>query len=250
MNTIGKTPPRPIRSTGLSQQPTVGNTKSHDDFAAVFAIDAAEARLRAAKHLADEEAKRADEEERKSQELVRVNIELQSQLATMKAVSAPVVIPAAPVVPVVQVPPVPSGKPVSLSPQGLTVRGSHWKFTIPITLLVSLVPLIFSLVNDYTQMKRDFKLQTETFARTTARIEEINNYAHEVAKSNEELREKVAELSGYLAGVLPKAGVKVPGTENGGTYVNVVADPLPPGELKKRGKPIVVHTPVPAPSPK
>jgi hypothetical protein len=32
--------------------------------------------------------------------------------------------------------------------------------------------------------------------------------------------------------------------------VNVVSDPLPLGEMKKRGKPIVVRTPVPAPAPK
>jgi hypothetical protein len=172
--------------------------------------------------------------------LVKANIELNNQLATLKSISAPMV----------PQPTIKAEKPLSISPQGLTVRGSHWKFTIPITLLASIIPLAISLVNDYSQMKRDFKLQTDTFARTSARIEEVNTYAHEVAKSNEELREKVAELSGYLAGVLPKAGVKVPGTENGGTYVNVVSDPLPPGELKKRGKPIVVHTPVPAPSPK
>lgn len=222
--------------------------QSHDDLAAVSALDAAEARLRAAKILADEEAKRADEEEKKNLELERKNLELQSELQTMKSVPERVsVIPAA-IIPAV--PTAIEGKPLSVSPQGITVRGSHWKFTIPITLIISLVPLIFSLVNDYTQMKRDFKLQTDTFARTVARIEEINVYAHEVGKSNEELREKVAELSGYLAGILPKAGVKVPGAEPGAIPVNVVSDPLPIGELKKKGKPFIVHTPVPAPLPK
>lgn len=235
----GKVPPRPIRST----------LKSNDDLAAVSAIEAAEARLRAAKNLADEEAKRADDEERKSLTLERTNLELQNQLAAIKA--AQLQFPMSPVVPT-QVTPLPqgSGKPVSVSPQGVTIRGSHWKFTIPITLFASLIPLIFSLVSDYMQMKRDFKTQTETFARITSRVEEVNVYAHEVSKSNDDLREKVAELSGYLAGVLPKAGVKVPGAEAGAINVNVVSDPLPLGEMKKRGKPIVVRTPVPAPAPK
>jgi hypothetical protein len=210
------------------------NTKSHDDLSAVSALDAAEARARAALHLANEEAKRADTEERKS-------IILSSELATMKAVPSPI-----PIVPATT----PDGKPLSISPTGVTVRGKHWKFTIPLTLILSLFPLIFTLASDYMQMKRDFKAQTETFARITARVEEVNTYAHDVDKSNTELRETVAQLSGYLAGVLPKAGVKVPGAEPGATYINVVSDPLPIGEMKKRQKPITVRTPVPAPAPK
>jgi hypothetical protein len=238
MNKYANIPPRPMRS----------QTKSQDDLAAVSAMDAAEARLRAAKMLADEESKRAEEEERKSLELQRANLALQTELATLRATQSVAIVPA-PAVPVVAATST-DGKPLSISPQGVTVRGSHWKFTIPITLIVSLVPLIFTLVNDYTQMKRDFKAQTDTYARVSARIEEINTYAHEVGRSNEELREKVAELSGYLAGVLPKAGVKVPGAEPGAIPVNVVSDPLPLGEMKKRGKPIIVRTPVPAPAPK
>ena len=225
-----KPPPRPVWPSH----------KSYDDLSAVSALDAAESRLRAAMQLAEEEAKRADAEERKS-------IILESELKTMKAVPAPIV-PAAPVVAAVAT--TPDGKPLSISPTGVTVRGKHWKFTIPLTLLISLVPLIFSLASDYMQMKRDFKAQTETFARTAARIEEINLYAHDVGKSNSELRETVAQLSGYLAGVLPKAGVKVPGAEPGAAIVNVVSDPLPLGEMKKRQKPITVRTPVPAPAPK
>lgn len=224
MGTLPKIPPRPMRS----------NIKSHDDLSAVSALDAAEARARAALHLANEEAKRADTEERKS-------IILSSELATMKAVPSP--IPIAPVT-------TPDGKPLSISPTGVTVRGKHWKFTIPLTLILSLFPLIFTLASDYMQMKRDFKAQTETFARITARVEEVNTYAHDVDKSNTELRETVAQLSGYLAGVLPKAGVKVPGAEPGATYINVVSDPLPSGEMKKRQKPITVRTPVPAPAPR
>ena len=117
-------PPRPIKP----------NSKSHDDLAAVSAMDASEARLRAAMHLAEEESKRANEEEKK-------NEELRSTLntMTMKAVQPPApiqvtasIVPAAPT----------DGKPISISPQALTFRGKHWKFTIPFTLIISLLPLI------------------------------------------------------------------------------------------------------------
>ena len=217
-------PPRPRSSS-----------QSHDDLSAVSALDAAEARLRAAMNLANEEAKRADEEEKRNKELL-------STLDTMKAVQ-PIqvtasIIPAAPT------------NPISISPQALTLRGKHWKFTVPFTLILTMIPLIWALISDYTQMKRDFKTQTDTFGRLSARVEEVNTYAHEVARSNEDLREKMAEMSGFIAGVLPKAGVKVPGTEPGGTYINVVSDPLPLGEMKKRQKPIIVRTPVPAPAPR
>ena len=98
-------------------------------------------------------------------------------------------------------------------------------------------------------MKRDLKAQTESYSRISARVEEVNTYAHDVGNRNAELRETVAELSGYLAGVLPSAGVKVPGAGPGAAYVKVVSDPLTIGELKKRQAPITVHTPVPAPAP-
>jgi hypothetical protein len=223
-----KLPPRPIKP----------NSKSYDDLAAVSAMDAAEARLRAAMHLAEDEAKRANEEERKNEELRSV-----LDTMTMKAVQPPAPIQVTASI----IPAAPDGKPISVSPQALTFRGKHWKFTIPFTLIISLLPLIWALVSDYMQMKRDFKTQTDTFARITARVEEVNAYAHDVGKSNYELRETVAQLSGYLSGVLPKAGVKVPAVEPGAAYINVVSDPLPLAEMKKRQKSIIVHTPVPAP---
>ena len=215
-------PPRPRSSS-----------QSHDDLSAVSALDAAEARLRAAMNLANEEAKRADEEEKRNKELI-------SALDTMKAVQ-PIqvtasIIPAAPT------------NPISISPQALTLRGKHWKFTIPFTLILSLLPLIWALVSDYTQMKRDFKTQTDTFGRLSARVEEVNTFAHEVSKSNEDLREKVASLSGYLAAVFPMTGIKVK-AENGATYMNVETEQTQTSHTKKT-KPIVVKTLMPAPSPK
>ena len=217
-----KPPPRPYRP----------NSKSHDDLDAVAAIDAAEARLRAAKMLADDEAKRADEEEKQ-------RVALQKELDTLRATQ-----------PVVAKPSEPPGKPISLSPQAVTLRGKHLKITIPLALIIAGAPLIWTLITDYLQLKRDFKTQTDTYGAQAKRIEEVNTFAHEVSKSNEDLREKVAELSGYLAAILPKAGVKVPGAEPGATFVDIVSDPLPIGEAKKRQRPIVVHNRVPAPSPR
>jgi hypothetical protein len=211
--------------------------KSSDDLGVVAELDAAEERLRAAKILIEEEAQRADKEERH-------RIELQKELATLQATqsvetklskSKPEDI---------------QDRSISLSPQAVTLRGKHWKVTVPLALLISSAPIIWSLVSDYMQMKRDFKTQTETYGAQAKRIEEINIFAHEVSRSNDDLREKVAQLSGYLAAILPKAGVKVPGAEPGATFVNLISDPLPIGEASKRQKPIVVHTPVPAPAPR
>lgn len=209
-------PPRPPR-----------RTESHDDLEAVVALDAAEARLRAAKLLADEEAKRADEIEERNQELERA-------LATLKTVTTPETVPK-------------PDKPISLGPQALTLRGSRWKVTIPIAALIAIGPLIWTLVSDYLELKRQVKTQTTSYEAINKRIDELETYAHEVGKSNAELRETVAQISGYLAGVLPKAGVKVP-AEPGAAFVNIESDPPPIGYKKQ--KPIVVHTPVPAPAPK
>jgi hypothetical protein len=223
-----KPPPRPFKPS----------SKSHDDLDAVSALDEAEARLRAAKMLADDEARRADDEEKQK-------IELQKELDALRATQT-IIIQTPEAKPEVK----PPGNPISLSPQAVTLRGKHWKVTIPLALIIATTPLIWTLVSDYLQLRRDFKTQTDTYGAQAKRIEEVNTFAHEVAKSNEDLREKMAELSGYLAGILPKAGVKVPGAEPGATFVDIVSDPLPIGEAKKRQRPIVVHNPVPAPTPR
>jgi hypothetical protein len=213
MNPPIKIPPRP-------------SSKSHDDLPALSAMDATEARLRAAKLLADEEALRADK--------------LEKELATLKA--AQPIIPS-PIIPIQKEQE--SEKNISISPQAVTIRGKHWKFAIPITMIVALFPLIFTLVSDYMQMKRDFKTQTDTYAAQAKRIEEVNTYAHEIAKSNEELRVKFAEMSGYLSSVFQLANIKVTKTDPGAAFVNVVSDPLPIGA--KRITPVIIRTPIPAP---
>ena len=99
MSPPAKPPPRPFRP----------NSKSHDDLESVAALDAAEARLRAAKMLADDEADRADVEEEK-------RLALQKELDTLRATQPVVVkIPE-------EKPSGSPGKPISLSPQAVTLR--------------------------------------------------------------------------------------------------------------------------------
>jgi hypothetical protein len=197
------------------------NHKSNDDLETVIALDAAEESLRAAKILVDAESQRADEEEKH-------RIELQKELATLRATQSIVTkVPE-------DKPEEIQNKPISLSPQAVTLRGKYWKVTVPVALLLSAVPLIWSLISDYMQMKRDFKTQTETYGAQAKRIEEINTFVREVARSNDDLREKVAQLSGYLAGIFPKASVKVPEAESRDTFMTLTSDPLPIGKSKKK----------------
>lgn len=200
-------------------------TESHDDLTAVAVLDAAESRARAAMLLAEDEARRADA--------------LQEELATLRATQ----------VPLTQVsPPLPPEKTISVSPQALTLRGHHWKIAIPFTLVLALGPLIWTGVSDYLELKSQLKKQTEAFVAAQARFETIEQKITEVSKSVSALRETVAELSGYLAGVLPKAGVKVPGTEPGAIPMTIISDPLPAGS--KRQVSVTTHTLVPAPKPR
>lgn len=194
---------------------------------AVAVLDAAESRARAAMLLAEDEAQRADS--------------LQEELDTLRATQ----------VSVVHVPPPqpqPVEKSISVSPQALTFRGRHWKIAIPFTLVLALGPLIWALAADYIEMKSQLKKQTEAFNAAEKRFDSVEQKITEVSKSVSALRETVAELSGYLAGVLPKAGVKVPGTEPGAIPMTIIADPLPAGS--KRQAAVNTHTLVPAPKPR
>jgi hypothetical protein len=242
-------PPRP------PAKPFRPSSKSHDDIQAVEALDAAESRLRAMKIIADDEAKRSTKLQEELDKLKAEKVIPTFKTVFEKQSPPPKQIITQPIsqlqtqpIPTVISEQIPEHKPISISPQALTLRGKQWKVAIPLTIITFLLPLIWTLVSDYMQLKRDFKTQTDTYGAQAKRIEEVDRYAHEVAKSNEDLRESVAQLSGYISGVLPMAGVKVTKTDPGSAYVNIVSDPPPIGQ--KRPKPFVVHTAVPAPSPK
>lgn len=116
---------------------------------------------------------------------------------------------------------------------------------IPFTLIVAAVPLIWALVNDWQEMKRQYKEMKDTYAEMQKRTDGLEQRLADVTRSNNDLRETVAKLSGYVAAALPNAGVKVPGAEPGAIAVSVQADPLPRGA--KRQTPVTTHTLVPAP---
>ena len=214
---------------------------SHDDLAAVQALDAAESRARASLLLAEAAEDRVNELEhalarvRDDNEHVetanRLSIADTVALLSMAKGGAPVA----------------SEKPISVSPTALTFRGHHWKIAIPLSVLVALVPLTWALVNDYRQMKSDFEQQTKTYASMQKRSDDLEQRLNEVVKSNNDLRETVARLAGYVTAALPNAGVKVPGAEPGAIAMSVQADPLPRGA--RRQTPVTTHTLVPAPKP-
>jgi hypothetical protein len=207
-------PPRP---------PKPSSNRSHDDLSAVAELDAAEERARAALRLAESEATRV--------------AELEAVLDTLRAQDPPK-----------QKPAPAEDKVLSVSPERVTFHGRRWKIIIPTALFIALGPLTWDVVTDYLETKRQLRKMLDTFGEQAKRIEEVDHHVAEVSKSNAELRETVAQLSGYLAGVLPKAGVRVPGAQPGATPIDVVSDPLPVGD--KRPRPVNVRTLVPAPAPR
>lgn len=203
---------------------------SSDNLTAVSLQDAAESRARAALRIADDERQRADDAEERAAELESALARVKSAHVAAeqdRAVSA-------------------QEHGVTVTADALTVQRSGRKFVIPFTLVSILAPLIWTGVADYLEMKRQAKEQKDTFASTTLRIDKLEQKLAEQARESASLRETVAQLSGYLAGVLPKAGVTVPGLAPGAIPVNVVSDPLPLGT--RRPTPVNVRTQVPAPS--
>jgi hypothetical protein len=204
-------------------------SKYSDDLDSVSLLDAAESRARASMLLAEEEARHREELEKELQRLKEERAELLRQPAfPPKVVDAK-----------------PDGKPISVSPQGLTFRGRHWKIVIPFTLIVGSVPLIWALINDWQEMKRQYKEMKDTYAEMQKRTDSLEQKLTDVVRSNNDLRETVAKLSGYITAALPNAGVKVPGAEPGAIPVMIQTDPLPRGA--KRQTPVNTHTLVPAP---
>ena len=204
-------------------------------------MDAAESRARASLHLADEAANRVEELE---EALARVrdgntSVEIAKQAH---------IVDTATLLELIKGIPSHVEKPISVSPSAVTLRGRTWKVVIPFALVVTLTPLIWALVTTWLDMKQQFKVQKDTYAEIQKRADAQDQRISELTKSNNDLRENVARLAGYVAAVLPNAGVKVPGAEPGAIAVSVQADPLPRGS--KRQTPVTTHTLVPAPKPR
>jgi len=207
-------------------------TQSSDNLQAVSLQDAAEARARAALQLVEAETARAEEAERRA-------AELSAELERSKAAHT---------VETQDHTKASQDHAITLTAEALTVQRKGRKYVIPFALVSILGPLLWASIADYVEMKRQARDMKDTFASTTQRIDKLEQKLSEQAKENAGLRETVAQLSGYLAGVLPKAGLMVPGAMPGAASINVVSDPLPIGA--KRITPVNVRTAVPAPAPR
>lgn len=177
--------------------------KSHDDLPAVARIDSVEERLRITARLLDEELARAERAEFELKQLQgRATKELTSN---------------------------PPHNPISINLlKGVTVYWKNWKLVVPLSILFGIAPLIWALVNDYLEVHRQLDKLKNSYDATERRVEEVDHYAHE-------LKENMAQISGYLAGVLPKTG------RDPGITPNVVSN-QPSIEELRVSKP--VHTTV------
>lgn len=201
-------------------------SRSSDDLEEVAALDAAESRAKAALRLADEQrAARVAAET----ELERLrSAELQRQLDA----AAPSKIELAN-----------DTAKSSMRPGVLTVQAKGLKVGIPLAILVPVLAAGWAAVQQYLELQRQVKALVTIVSNRDTHSEEQDRRLTEQAKDITELRETQAQLSGFLVGVLPKAGVNVPGTGS-----PILVDPLPLGA--RRPTPVNVRTPVPAPPPK
>ncbi len=129
----------------------------------------------------------------------------------------------------------------SQRPGVLLLQAKGLKVGIPLALLVPIVSGLAAGINYGLEFQRQFKAMQSTISGYEARIEKLENVNTDQSAELAKTKVTLAELAGYLTGVLPKAGVNVPGT---GTYIQ--ADPLPPGA--RRPTPVNVRTPVPRPA--
>ncbi len=152
--------------------------------------------------------------------------------AVVKVVQTPVHVEAA----------LPPAHPSSMRPGILMVQAKGIKLGIPLALLIPLVTGLWAGVQYVMEFQRQFKSMSATIVSYEKRIEAQDKFIAAVREEQAKLRETQAAQAGWITGVMPKAGVNVPG--NG---IEVKSDPLPPGA--RRQTPVNVRTPVPTPPP-
>lgn len=214
----------------MSPTPPRPKSKSSDDLEKLDALDAAESRATAALRLMNDERLAREEAEA---ELERYKAaEVQRQLdAVVKAASAPRVELADD-----------TPKP-SVRPGMLMVQAKGLRVGIPLAILVPVLAACWAAVQQYLELRRQVAALVTISTTKDTRLDEQDKRITDQAAKIAELRETQAQLSGFLTGVLPKAGVNVPGTGS-----PIISDPLPLGA--RRQTPITVRTPVPTPPPK
>lgn len=204
--------------------------ESRDDLRQVSQLEAAEERARAALRLVEQADKEKAELARQLEERDKAHAaELQRQLDAAMKVAQPV--PTAVSVPT----PTPSQRPGIL-----TVQAKGVKVGIPLALLTPALAIGWAAYQNYTSFVRQIADANRTIAGYEKRFEAQDKQISEVRAEQTQLRETQAAQAGWITGVMPKAGVNVPGTG-----LEVKSDPLPPGA--RRQTPVNVRTPVPTP---
>lgn len=131
----------------------------------------------------------------------------------------------------------------SVRPGMLMVQAKGLRVGIPLAILVPVLAACWAAVQQYLELRRQVAALVTISTTKDTRLDEQDKRITDQAAKIAELRETQAQLSGFLTGVLPKAGVNVPGTGS-----PIISDPLPLGA--RRQTPITVRTPVPTPPPK
>lgn len=212
-------PPRP-------KPPQLGPLRGADDLESLRAIDAAESRAKAAMSLAHAAEHRADIAEQKA-EMAALRYD---EGLLQRAADAPS-----------------SMKDRKSMRPGLHIAGRGWKLGVPFTALVAAVPLLWALVQQGLALEEQVKDLNKAVAGFQASVDATNKMVSDNTKDISGLHTTVALTSGYLARVLPMAGVSVPGAELGALPVDIDRDPAPLGVTQKPR--VVTHTRVPAPAP-
>lgn len=227
------TPPVPP-NTGKPKPPFTP-ASSRDDLKQLQALDAAESRARAALALQKEADTRADEAAAEVARAKEHNAVLEEQLRLALRAPKPVVITET------------DTHTKSVSPVGISLGGKNWKVALPLTALLAIAPFLWTVVQKAIAIEQQLSDLNKIVAgyadSQDARDDTIAKLQGEVVT----LRITQAKQSGYLAKVLPLAGVSVPGAELGAIDVDIDRDSEPLG-TKHRPK-IVTHTRVPAPAP-
>lgn len=227
--------PPPAPSNVGKPKPPFVPPPSRDDLKQLEELDAAEARARAALALQKDADERADKATAEAAQVKEHNAALEEQLRLAMRAPKPVVITET------------DTHTKSISPIGISLGGKNWKVAIPLTALLALGPFLWTVVQKAMAIEQQLtdlnKIVAGYADSQDARDDAIAKLQGEVVA----LRITQAKQSGYLARVLPLAGVSVPGAELGAIDVDIDKDSEPLG-AKHRPK-VVTHTRVPAPAP-
>jgi hypothetical protein len=136
---------------------------------------------------------------------------------------------------------------IAAEPKTIRARGRGWAIAIPVGLLTALAAPVAASVQHFVALEREVAATRAIVSGYQESLAKIEQAQASQQRDTQALSQSVARLSGYLAGVLPKAGLRVE-AEAGAADVPIESDPVP---LAMAGRPSVrVRTPIPAPAPR